>query len=295
MVNEPDSGKRLKVEIKQPRVVSDGTQDIGLKCTVVDASGKTLKDEIPVTISIKKHRFNEEITTRKGIATFRFKPTKPTGKTQIIISSTLGVHKDFINVVPTPYQYVRDTLQAIVFAFIIAFGLIRPFILQTFYIPSGSMEPTLYEGDRLVGFMFTYRMRDPRPGEIVIFEKNDDCSTYSIPIPFGIKNPSWKSCKKYIKRTIAVGGDTVEVRDMTVYVNGKPLDEPYVKEPPYNNWPPFKVPEHSFFMMGDNRNNSLDSRYWGALPEKYVIAKAIVRYWPLDRICMLKQAPIKTK
>jgi len=296
-----DSGGeyKVKLDVKPGRVVSDGQHEVTLKCSFSNKGKKPHREEIPVKFKIKKQRIEEERRAKKGSAIFRFRPERPTGKTKVVCETPYGNQTGWLLVQPTPAQYIREMVMSILVAFIVAFGIIRPFILQTYYIPSGSMEPTLYEGDRLVAFMFTYRFRDPRPGEIVIFEKEDDFEEYRIPL--GFTTIKWRSYTKFIKRIIAVGGDVIEVRDLTVYVNGKPLDEPYIKAPPVSNTPPYKVPEGHVFVMGDNRNNSNDARFWGphrtpkALPKDKIVSKAIFRFWPPSRIGIFHQEPIKNK
>ncbi|MFA6449394.1 MAG: signal peptidase I [bacterium] len=285
MAKSAGNDSAFKLEVKPDRVVSDGAHEVSVRC-VFKLKKADSKEDIPVVLACRKLKIKEEKSAHKGSVTFKFKPTRPTGKTLIKVSSPLGVQTAVITVIPTPYQYIRDMLQAIILAVIIAFGVIRPFLIQTYYIPSASMEPTFYENDRLIGLMFPFRFHDPKPGEIVIFQRDGEFTVHSLPLPF---HPlKWKSKTNFIKRVIAVGGDMIEVRDMTVYVNNKPLKEPYVKQPPYNNFAAYKLPKNTFFMMGDNRNNSLDSRFWGALPRKGIVSKAWVQFWPPDRMKIVR-------
>ncbi len=277
-----DKSSTFRMEVKPDRVVSDGISEVSVRCSFKGKKGDPSKEDIPVTFICRKLKIKEEKTAQKGSVTFKFKPKRPTGKTLLTVSTPQGEQSAVITVLPTPYQYIRDTVQAIVLAVIIAFGIIRPFIIQTYYIPSSSMEPTFYEKDRLIGLMFPYRIRDPKPGEIVIFNRKGEVLKHTLRLPF--HTFEWTTKVNFIKRVIAVGGDTVEIRDLTVYVNNKPLTEPYLKQPPFYNMAPVKLPKNTFFMMGDNRNNSLDSHIWGPLPRKNVISKAWVQFWPLDRI-----------
>ncbi len=156
------------------------------------------------------------------------------------------------------------------------------FVVQGYRIPSGSMEDTLLVGDFLFADKITYGaripftdgkrmpgLRDPEPSDIVIF-----------------KSP--KTGETLIKRCVAVGGQRVEMRDKVLYIDGQAQDEPYVKHinrsanGRFDNVPPFVVPEGHLFMLGDNRDASLDGRYFGPVPMELVIAKADVLYFSFD-------------
>ena len=152
--------------------------------------------------------------------------------------------------------------------------IIRTFVVQAFKIPSGSMRPTLLEGDKLFVNKFIYRFEDPKRGDIVVFKYPEDPK------------------KDFIKRLVALGGETVEIRDGKIYVDGKVLeDEKSFKKFYYYNHDPFggpdekiKVPENSFYVLGDNSANSTDSRFWGFVPKKNMLGKAIFRWWPPKRV-----------
>jgi signal peptidase I len=172
-----------------------------------------------------------------------------------------------------------ETLKTAVIALLIAL-LIRTFLVQAFRIPSGSMEDTLLVGDFLLVDKITYGarvpgtdfrlpgLREPRRGDILVF-----------------KDP--RTNRDYIKRCIAVGGENILIREDEVYIDGQPLEEPYKVLKPYpgpsrRNFGPLEVPDKSLFMMGDNRNNSQDSRYWNALDPDRVVGRAFVLYWSTD-------------
>jgi len=146
-------------------------------------------------------------------------------------------------------------------AFIIAF------IGQSFVVYGDSMEPTLHNGERLVIDKVTYKFREPIRGEIVVFE------------------PEIASEHPFIKRIMGLPGDTVEVRQYKLYINGSPVEEEYILNRMYGQYEQQTVPAGQYFVMGDNRNNSLDSRYTevGFVPEEKVIGRAVVRYWPPTR------------
>lgn len=161
---------------------------------------------------------------------------------------------------------VREWVEAIVIAFILFLG-IRTFIIQAFHIPSGSMEPTLLVGDHLFVNKFIYRFRKPRRADIIVFKYPE--------------NPK----KDYIKRIIGLPGENVEVKAKNVYINDRPLDEKYVfydTSKLYNDFALRTVPPEKYFMMGDNRNNSRDSRRWGFLPARNIKGKALIIYWSWD-------------
>ena len=167
----------------------------------------------------------------------------------------------------TIFEWVRTIALVAVFSF--AF---RGFVAEARFIPSESMEPTLHIGDKLYVEKITYKIGDIQRGDIVVF-KAPEASHHD---------------EDMIKRVIALPGETVEIKSGTVYVNDQPLDEPYEAEKPTNDFAKITVPADHLFMMGDNRNNSLDSRYWGALPIENVIGKAFVRYYPFTDVGVIK-------
>lgn len=154
--------------------------------------------------------------------------------------------------------------------------LIRSFLLGPYKIPTGSMRPTLLEGDRIFVDKITFRFRPPERGEIVVFK-------YPV-------DPK----KDFVKRLVAFGGEEVEIRDGSVWINGKRLTEPTEFQNHYyynrSDWPyakegaVFQVPADSYFVLGDNSAQSSDSRNWGFVPKKYLIGKAFLIWWPVYRI-----------
>jgi len=169
-------------------------------------------------------------------------------------------------------------LLAIILFLIIA--SIRTFVVKAYKIPSGAMMPTLQPGDRIFVTMFNYKTKMPKRGEIVVFKYPEDPK------------------KDFIKRVIAVEGDTVRIINKRVYVNGIALNEPYKihNDPniypysvqnPRDNLGIFQVPKDHLFMLGDNRDQSLDSRYWGFVPKKNLRGKAVKIYWPRNRTSAL--------
>lgn len=173
------------------------------------------------------------------------------------------------------YGFWKEWGEPFVVAIILAV-LIRTFLIGPYKIPTGSMENTLMIGDRIFVDKVTYRFRPPQRGEVVVFK-------YPI-------DPK----KDFVKRLVAFGGEEVEIRDGNAYVNGKKLDEPDVFQSRYyynrNDWDygkdnqKFKVPEKTFFVLGDNSAHSSDSRNWGFVPEKDLIGRAVLIWWPPKRI-----------
>ena len=170
------------------------------------------------------------------------------------------------------WRSLRENLILITIALVLAF-FIRTFIAEPRYIPSDSMLPTLETGDRLVVEKVSYRFSSPKFGDIVVFQP-----------PPKLQRRGYSLDQAFIKRVIGTPGDTLKIDDGKVYLNGKLLQEDYIKEPPLQAFQLVRVPQNQYFMMGDNRNDSNDSRYWGFLPKKNIIGKAIFRFWPPSRI-----------
>lgn len=153
--------------------------------------------------------------------------------------------------------------------------IIRATLFQAFWIPTGSMEPTLHEGDRVLVNKLSYRLHDVNRGDIVVFERPDE----------GQASAAEDDVRDLIKRVIALPGETVEARDGVVYVDGQRLDEPYLPEGTVTDMDQtYTVPEGHVFVMGDNRGNSHDSRAFGAIDEDTIVGRAFVRIYPLDDI-----------
>ena len=171
----------------------------------------------------------------------------------------------------------REIVETILWALVLAL-LLRTFVVQAFWIPSGSMLPTLAPGDRVLVAKFWYALQKPERGEIFVF-----------------KCP-WDPKRDFVKRIIGLPGDTFDIREGVVYINGQPLAERYVKKrDDFSLFPnmifprvPIHIPEKMYFAMGDNRAHSQDSRYWGFVPEKNIHGPVFFRYWPLNRIGVVR-------
>jgi len=195
------------------------------------------------------------------------------------------------------------------------FLLIRPFVVQAFYIPSSSMEPTLQGSgsgpkDHILVNKFLYRFRPPQRQDILVFtipeQALTECPQCHGPVQ---RQRSWwgdswvctnLSChyrapvaaKELVKRIIGLPGETVELREGAVFVTHRDgrvegLREPYLAEPPLYATGSYPVPEGQYFVLGDNRNNSHDSRFWGTLPRERILGKAMMVFWPFDRLRLL--------
>ena len=173
---------------------------------------------------------------------------------------------------------VIEIVKTLAPAFILAIG-IRTLVAEARYIPSSSMEPTLEINDRLIIEKISYRFKTPQRGDVVVFSPTDK-----------LKEQNFKDA--FIKRVIGLPGETVEVRGEKVYVNGKALREKYIEEAPEYTYGPVTVPQGQYLVLGDNRNNSYDSHYWGFVPRGNLIGRAIVRFWPINRLGSLDETPL---
>lgn len=155
-------------------------------------------------------------------------------------------------------------IKTIAMAVVIAV-LINSFVIVNATVPTGSMENTIMPGDRIIALRLTYYVSSPERGDIVVFRYPDDESVL------------------YVKRVIGLPGETVEVKDGEVYINNSdtPLDDSFVKEQPVGDFGPYEVPGGCYFMMGDNRNNSQDSRYWvnKYVEEDKILGKVYFEYY----------------
>jgi signal peptidase I len=169
------------------------------------------------------------------------------------------------------FEYAKIILIALVIAL-----LVRTYVAEARMIPSESMLPTLKIGDRLIVDKFFYEIngiKDIQRGDIVVFDPPPAANSKND-IPF-------------IKRVIGLPGETIAIKKGVVYINGEPLGESYLAEKPKGDFGPFVIPDGTIFLMGDNRNNSLDSRFWGPLPLQNIIGVAEFRYYPLNEIGIL--------
>jgi signal peptidase I len=161
--------------------------------------------------------------------------------------------------------------------------VVKIFLLQAFYIPSPSMYPTLKEGDRVLVNKLSYKLHDVNRGDVVVFERPASEAPSAIP--------------ELIKRVIGLPGDSVTFRNGRVYINGELLDEPYLPAGVTTTADfapnrctteaPCLIPQGDVWVMGDNRNDSKDSRYFGPIPESSIVGRAFVIVWPFSRVAWL--------
>jgi len=167
--------------------------------------------------------------------------------------------------------FIKEAVITICLALCISLVL-QNFVIEARVIPTGSMLPTIQIDQRVLVNKFIYKIRIPKRGEIIVF---------SPPIAVNDK-------KDYIKRVIGLPGDKIEIKNGLVFVNHKPLTEPYINEQPEYEFGPVTVPEKSLFVLGDNRNQSYDSHAWDKWLEiKQVKGKAFFTYWPFSRLGLL--------
>lgn len=163
---------------------------------------------------------------------------------------------------------IWEWIKSIIIAVIIAL-FIRAFIVEIFVVEGRSMLPTLEHHERLIVNKMVYRFKEPSYGDIVVFSYSPD--------------------RDFIKRIIAKGGDTIKVKNQVVYRNGEPLEEEYVNDKPVLDFGPVTVPRNHVFVMGDNRNNSMDSRESevGFISMERLKGKAVVVFWPLEKFSLV--------
>jgi len=166
---------------------------------------------------------------------------------------------------------MAEVVESALMAIALVFLFIRPFVVQAFFIPSPSMYPTLSEGDHILVNKFVYRFREPRINDIIVFKAPPKASDDGTE-------------KDFIKRLVGLPGDVIEVKEGALYRNGKRVSEPFLSEQKIGyTMKPTKVPEGQLFVLGDNRNDSRDSHWWGVLERRRVIGEAMVRFWPPKR------------
>lgn len=187
---------------------------------------------------------------------------------------------------------ILEFVDSALIAVLLVFCILRPFVIQAFFIPSGSMEPTLQKNDRILVNKFIYYFKAPQAHDIVVFDA-----------------PPWASAEKkdFIKRVVGVAGDRIAVRDGKLYRNGVAVGEPWIKEEPRYTWPDgaeqgaeYQVPPGCVVVFGDNRNDSNDGHRWEViradgswepaphLPVTHVLGKAMVIFWPPHRVGLLR-------
>jgi signal peptidase I len=175
-----------------------------------------------------------------------------------------------------------ELVKTLALSAILALG-IRQFVADARYVPTGSMLPTIHghqdtwKADRIMVEKVSYRFHPPERGDIVVFRPTE-------------KLEAENQHSDFVKRVIGLPGDKVEIKGGKVYINNKVLKENYIQEQPRYNYGPVTIPANQYFVLGDNRNNSYDSHYWGFVPRENIIGKAAWRVWPLDRVGSLDKS-----
>ncbi len=172
---------------------------------------------------------------------------------------------------------MKEWVEPIVIAVVLAL-IIRTFVVQAFKIPTGSMRPTLIEGDRIVVSKFIYKFKEPKRGDVIVFISPEDKK------------------KDFIKRLVGLPNENIQISNGAILVNNNPVEEnSALKKQHYYNRGDFgvegqsvTVPKDAYYVLGDNSISSRDSRYWGFMPKKYLLGKAFLIYWPPNRIRLIK-------
>jgi signal peptidase I len=187
------------------------------------------------------------------------------GVSALLVASRIVVKRTY-SIPAVVRTSIVETLDACIFAAVLSLVIIT-FVVQAFYIPSGSMEPTLMVNDRILVAKFLYRFEPVARGDVIVFR-------YPL-------NPQ----RDFVKRVIGQPGNQAQLKEGVVYINGQRISEKgYTIKPDYGNYGPVTVPRGEYFVLGDNRNNSEDSRFFGYVPRANIIGKAIFIYWPPQRI-----------
>lgn len=184
---------------------------------------------------------------------------------------------------PPPHKQTEnpwvEALKTVGLSLVLALG-IRHFVAEARYIPSESMVPTLEVNDRLIVEKISYNFNAPERGDIIVFMPPEAAGRECL----GLQGQSGQIKDAFIKRVIGLPGETVEVSNGQVLINSQPIQEDYISAPPNYQWGPEVIPEESYLVLGDNRNNSCDGHFWGTVPAENIIGRAVFRFWPPNRV-----------
>jgi signal peptidase I len=177
--------------------------------------------------------------------------------------------------------YGGELIESLLCAWVVIFLFVKPLLFEQFSIPSGSMIPTLNIGDRIAVNKYVYRLNEPQRGDIIVFKSP----------PSADKNEA-----DFVKRLVGLPGETVDIRQGQIYINGQPLREPYLNEPNATDPEPgfasslefpYRIPEDRYLLLGDNRRDSFDSRGWGVVEPERIKGKAVLKLWPFSNFGLL--------
>jgi len=168
-------------------------------------------------------------------------------------------------------HWLFDWTETIVVAFVLAL-VIRAFFIQVFWIPSSSMEPTLDIQDRIIVNKVAYHFREPRRQEVIVFRE---------------VAPKGAPKRDLIKRVMGLSGEVLQVKGGVIYIDGKKVAESHPMNNDFSDFGPVAIPEDHYFVMGDNRPASADSRFWGFLPKENLIGPAFLRIWPIRKFGLI--------
>lgn len=177
------------------------------------------------------------------------------------------------NVLPQEKKnsFLKEFIIPLVIGLIVVY-LLRFFIFGLYYVPSGSMIPNLEINDHVFATKFSYQIHDPERYDVIVFN-------------YPIEYKENKKEVRYVKRLMGLPNETIEIRNNKIYINGKVIDDPFrASDTDMSDFGPITIGENEFFMMGDNRNHSNDSRFWGTVPRDLLIGKVQMIYWPISRI-----------
>ena len=319
---KPSSGGSLKHGEKVNLVarfrdfLGEPTRDTG-KISLSVSSGEIYLPNGGVSGSVIELGPGEAGISDTGELALVYIPDNTIGKVDLQITCSLGESKLALEMAAPAGYAMSEMLESVIYAFLVAI-VIRIFFFQTFWIPSGSMEPTLFEQDRIVANKLLYRLREPDRGEVVIFrvfqpgliengtfrssgtgkltlveaqeniagrqanpfmKENDEPSEVYVVRP-----------QDYIKRVVGLPGETIEIIDRVIYIDGAPVEELFdTRMPNYEHYGPVNIPPGEIFVLGDNRSNSQDSHVIGTIPLRNVEGRAEVVFWPPRRIGLIPQ------
>lgn len=173
-------------------------------------------------------------------------------------------------------SFLKDFILPLIIGLIIVY-LLRVFVFGLYYVPSGSMIPHLEINDHVFATKFSYQLHDPKRYDVIVFD---------YPVEYKENGKE----VRYVKRLIGLPNETVEIKNNEIYINGKVIEDSFrANDTDMSDFGPVTVGENEFFMMGDNRNHSNDSRIWGTVPRELLIGKVQLIYWPINRIGLMNK------